>query len=201
MAVRATKTEPKCKLCRHEKRDEIDAILELRSKLTRDPVTKELIWTAPKVLAQLAEWGVENPTEENIKTHWKRHCEVVSEESAAADDAAALEAFKKLLTGEAGHADADEMLRLVVSIWGAKVAEQIARGEVPNITTEQMLKAQAELTRRSTSETQHQLLTMFAQGMTQAAQLKGGEQVQLEAGDDVIEQAEDADFEPVEEAA
>lgn len=190
MAVRAIKTEPKCKLCRHPQRTEIDGLLELRSNLTRDPVTRKLIWTSPIVLAQLGEWGVENPTEENIKLHWKKHCEKVSGESVEEDNEAALAAIKNLQDGGV-HADTDENLRMVGSVWRAQFDAKIAKGEIPAVSTEHMLKAAAELTRRASSETQHQLLTMFAEGMTIAAgkqpkQIEGAEVIDVEA----VEEAE-----------
>ncbi|MBA2726532.1 MAG: hypothetical protein H0U53_11120 [Actinobacteria bacterium] len=174
MSVLAIKSEPLCKLCKHEQRAEIDAILELRSALTRGSDTPEgkkgaLVWPLPKVLVQLAEWGVVNPTDENVKIHWRKHCEVVREGVVAKAQATALDLVKRL-QGGGRHADPDEVLRLVISVYNEELIARIARGETVNIPGDLMMKAQAELTKRSHSETQNDLLTMFGRGMNEVGQ-------------------------------
>lgn len=178
MAVFASKTEPKCKLCRSDKRPEIDTILELRSDLTRGPDTAdgkkgELLWTAAKVLAQLAEWGIVNPTEENIKTHWKKHCSRVRSDVLEAAQNATLVKIEELRNG-GQHADVDDNLRLVGTLWREQIMARIARGEEVQISHQDMLKAAAELTRRAHSETQHELLTEFVGGMGRAMEAIAG---------------------------
>lgn len=200
MAVLASKSEPLCKICKHEKRAEIDAILELRSNLTRGddlPNGKKgpLLWNMEKVLAQLAEWELPNPTEENVKTHWRKHCTVVKTEQIEAAQHAVLVKLDDLRAG-GKHADPDEVLRLIITIYTEELYEKLARGEKSGIPGDLMMKAQQELTRRAHSETQNELLTMFGQGMSEAfkAIQAGPRQAQIEQADDVIDQ------EPVEEA-
>jgi hypothetical protein len=178
VAVLATKTEPKCKLCRSDKRGEIDVILELRSDLTRGPDTEdgkkgELLWPLPKVLEQLGAWGIVNPTEENVKNHWKKHCARIRTEAVEAAQTAALAKIEELREG-GQHADTDDNLRLVGTIWREQLMARIARGEEVVISTQDMLKAAAELTRRSASETQHELLSEFVGGMAAAAKAIAG---------------------------
>lgn len=199
MAVQVLKTEPKCKLCVHPRRAEIDELLELRSNLTRDPVSKQLIWTASAVIQQLAEWEVVNPTEENLKVHWKKHCAKVSAESVVGATNAGLELYEKLKSGEAQHADPDENLRLINSLWRAQMEEAMARGEVPKVPHDVMLKAIAEQTRRSSSETQHELLTMFVGSIGQG--IKTIAEAQPKQQGELIEAVEVAEFTVTEDAA
>ena len=80
MAVLKIASVGRCKLCKHPKRDEIDAWLEKRSNgevVDGNRVNLEY------ALARLAELGVENPTEDNVKNHWKKHCEKVADDALA----------------------------------------------------------------------------------------------------------------------
>lgn len=200
MSVIAIKTEPKCKLCRHEKRAEIDAILELRSNLTRGPETEdgkkgELLWPLSRVLEQLAEWEVPNPTEENVKGHWRKHCQVTTSKAVAEAQEVSDEEIERILAGGA-HADVDDSLRLVVSLWQAQVRQRAARGEAINISTQDMMKAAAELTRRQHNETQAELMSTFTQGLglalgAQPKQIEGAEVV--EATEYRVEDVEEAE--------
>lgn len=76
MPVRAARTEPKCKICQSDSRPEIDLILELRATKGKLPNGKMATLT-PVCQYLRSEFGIENPTKENIDTHWKKHCEVV----------------------------------------------------------------------------------------------------------------------------
>ncbi len=172
MAVLASKSEPLCKLCKHPKRAEIDAILELRSNYTRgddlpDGKKGPLLWTAEKVIEQLVEWGVHNPHIGNLKVHWKRHCTVVSEQSIIQAQSATLVKLDELRSG-GRHADPDEVLRLIITVFNEELLEKIARGDRSGVTGDLAMKAQAELTKRQHSETQNELLTLFGQATASA---------------------------------
>jgi len=85
MPVKAARMEPRCKICSHDRRPEIDLILELRSVHGKLPNGK--VATLTPVLQILgSEFGIENPTKENIDTHWKKHCEVVETLDEATSD-------------------------------------------------------------------------------------------------------------------
>lgn len=166
--VVATKSEPKCKLCRHPQRAEIDHLLELRAARTRGP-DGQLAYPLSVVLAKLEEWGVENPNEDNVKNHWRKHCEVVDEtrgtEVAVQVDDTRDEMLAIL---DAADATVDGGLRAVWDVGMQRLRRKILRGEDPGVTTDHMLKAAAELTKRSHNEAQHELMTALTGGIAQA---------------------------------
>jgi hypothetical protein len=187
-----SKSEPKCKLCRHPQRNEIDQLLLLRKELTRDPEGK-LMYTLPVVLKTLGEWGVENPTEDNIKNHLKRHCEVLADGAAPS------------ATGEEVHRIEQDMLEALdssdgtldgdlLSMWQIgklRLRKRILRGEDVGVTNDHMLKVAAELTKRSHNQSQHELITALtggiAQAIGQAAQPKQLGPVEFEVIDAEVE--------------
>lgn len=68
MSIVVFKTEFRCKFCKSGRRDEIDAILEKRSLgLTDEAGVKVNLSRALEMIAAL---GVENPTKDNINSHW-----------------------------------------------------------------------------------------------------------------------------------
>ena len=70
MGVAVVKTERRCKFCSHPRRADIDAELDLRSQLNGKPDENGVVHNLEYVLAKFAEWGVENPKAEKIKSHW-----------------------------------------------------------------------------------------------------------------------------------
>jgi hypothetical protein len=186
--VLAKKTELRCKLCRHERRAEIDALLELRSLRRKDEAG--VLVTLAVVLAQLAEWGVENPTEDNVKGHWKNHCEQVSEQQVADDTAQREDIIAKLLAGELDHVNVDEYLRLIVSVNHYELVERVKKGEKTGVTIDHSLKAIDGLTKRRHSDATADLFRAIGGAVAQAV---GGGKVQGEltaADEDVIEDGE-----------
>jgi hypothetical protein len=199
VAVLAVKNEPLCKICKSDKRADIDAILELRSLLTRGPNLPNgkkgpFLWNLEKVLKQLGEWGIPNPTEENVKTHWRKHCEVIKGEAVEAAQHAALVKIEELRAG-GKHADPDEVLRTIVTLYNEELLERIARGEKSGIPGDLMMKAQQELTKRAHSETQNELLSLFGKGMSAAVKvIQDGPR----AVPQIEEPVEDAEYEVIE---
>lgn len=196
MAVLATKSVPSCKLCKHPRRAEIDVLLEKRSDKVRDPGTKKLLFTGEIVKRLLAEqFDVENPTDENINVHWRKHCEKVSEEEAQ-EVASALDEHQEellaLVDGSDGTVDGD--LRVLFKLGMARIRGRILRGEDGGVSVDHVLKASAELTKRQDNEVKRDVLTALAGGvglaLSQAMQPK-----QLSQPVEVI------DAEPVEETA
>ena len=192
MAVLALKTEPKCKLCSHPNRAEIDVLLEKRSKGEFDDKGRR--FNADYVLEILGGWGVVNPTLENLKNHWKKHCELVSAEEAeqVASQLSELNAEMLAILDESdGTVDAD--LRAMFKLGMKRIRGKILSGNDPGVTPEMSLKAAGELTKRAHNESTRELLGTLAGGLALAlAQPQQPKQ---------IEGAEVIDVEPVEEAA
>lgn len=171
MAVIASKTEPKCKLCVHAERIRIDELIEMRSKRLKDEqgVTVNL----PYVLAALAELGVQNPTEENVKNHWKKHCEVVKEETKEALDSHREQALDELRQ-RAKSMSLEELME-----WVARqgVEEAMLRELLDGksgVTLDHSMKAVDTLTRRKQENAQRKFFEAVGGGIAMA--LTGGTQ-------------------------
>ena len=185
MAVLATKTEPKCKLCRHPNRTEIDALLEKRSNGETDDQGRR--FNQEYVLEILATWGVKNPTAENIKNHWRKHCEVVSVETAEEQEQA-LDELKKdmlaILDESDGSVDGDLLATFRLGI--ARVRGRILRGEDPGVTLDLAMKAAGELSKRQHNEAGRELLGALVGGIGRAL-AEPRQPRQLEQPGEVIE--------------
>ena len=164
MPVTVLKSEPKCKLCRSDFRTEIDALLEQRSNRAFDEAGNRI--NEQYVLEKCAEYGVPNPTPDNLKLHWAKHCTVESNEVVTAAASAQLDKLEELLAG-GEHANLDEALRSIVTLGVAGFRERIAKGMNP-ISVDHVLKAAAELTRRSHNEAQEDLLSALTGGLAKA---------------------------------
>jgi hypothetical protein len=201
--VTRLKTEPKCKLCQHPKRDDIDALLERRSQREKDE--NGVLINGDYVLAVLAEWGVVNPTKENIGVHWRKHCERITggkgEEIDAGQQAALEELIEILQSGE--YADnMDGQLERLWDLGLAEVKRRIMRGDSSGITLDQMRWIAGERTRRRDNESRNDLLTALTQGIATAeitavkAVVSARPAIPVETGNELV--AEPADFEEVE---
>jgi hypothetical protein len=177
MAVVPTKTEPRCKLCTSDFRTEIDTLLERRSNREYDEHGNRI--NEQYVMERLVEWGINNPTSDNIKNHWAKHCEVGTAEAITAAQTAQLDALESILAG-GEHANLDEALRTIVTLGVAGFREKVAKGMNP-ITVDHVLKAAAELTRRSHNEAQEDLLQSLIGGIG-AALSPGKQPKQIAAG-------------------
>lgn len=167
MAVLATKTEPKCKLCRHPNRAEIDALLEKRSKGETDDQGRR--FNQEYVLEILATWGVKNPTAENIKNHWRKHCEVVSAETVEEQEQALDELKTQMLAildESDGSVDGDLLATFRLGI--ARIRGRILRGEDPGVSLDHAMKAAAELSKRQHNEAGRELLGALVGGIGRA---------------------------------
>jgi hypothetical protein len=164
MPVVPIKTELRCKICKSDFRTEIDALLEQRSNRESDEQGNRI--NLQYVQEKMIEYGVKNPTLDNVNAHWKNHCEVGSAEAITAAQSAQLDALEELLAG-GEHANLDEALRTIVTLGVAGFREKVAKGMNP-ITVDHVLKAAAELTRRSHNEAQQDLLTSLIGGIGQA---------------------------------
>jgi hypothetical protein len=167
MAVLAIKTEPKCKLCQHSHRPEIDLLLEKRSKGEVDADGNKV--NEEYVLAKLTEWGVVNPNKANLTGHFKRHCEVVTDDEAAQVQQELSELNQQMLAAmDESDGSIDGDLRAIFKIGMKRIRGRILQGQDPGITLDHALKSSAELTKRSHNEAQRELLGTLGAGLAQA---------------------------------
>lgn len=162
MPVLATKTELRCKLCAHPRRPEIDALLERRSKRERDEDGNNI--NVDYVRGRLREMGVPNPTAENIKVHWKKHCEVITSRELDVRQEAAIETVEKAKRGEL-EVSADEFLDFVIAQGFAEAEARILLDGRAGVTIDQALKAVEAKTRRRQEEAQADLLRSLGGGI------------------------------------
>ena len=191
MGVLPSKTVASCKLCKHDRRSEIDELLLKRSLKTRDPVTKQLTHTADIIRQLLADdFGVENPTLENLAVHWKKHCQVVTD-AEVADVAKALDEHQEELLAIVDGSDGtvDSNLRVIHRLSMARIRGRILRGEDPGVSVDQGLKAVGELTKRQDNEAKHELLSALTGGIVDSI-AAGRQPKQIEAGEVEIIDAE-----------
>lgn len=180
MPVVATHSEYRCKLCRHDKRPEIDALLERRSRREKDREGRLI--NEQYVIARLREWDVPNPTRDNLNLHWKKHCEVISDEVVAEATKNVTEALEllgeRLLTRDLGP---DTLTDDLIEIAQVSLREQVAKGVMPKVTIDQALKAIDTKTRRKHNDRVNALLDVQAEALTQSlgfhrpAELEAGE--------------------------
>jgi len=165
MAVLAIKTEPKCKLCTHPARAEIDALIERRSN--REELEDGTRINIGYVIERLREFGVLNPNEENVKNHWQKHCTKTSSTTVVATQTAAAEKLIEILSGKV-VVDVNADLDRLWAIGLAEIEARIAAGERSGITPDVLLRVAQEKTRRAHNETQSELLNMLGNGLVNA---------------------------------
>jgi hypothetical protein len=193
MAVLPIKHEPKCKLCSHDRRPDIDAILELRSNLGVDDGGNRV--NLVYVLERFAEWGVVNPTADNVKNHWRKHCQVINSEAMEAAQSAALVELERM-DREGVHVDVNRDLDWMWGIGLAEIRGRVARGEKSGITPDMLMKVAAEKTRRQHNESQDELLKALTGGVAEAFTQLGRGPKALPIPVEVIEAVE-VEFEEV----
>lgn len=168
MAILATETARSCKLCRHARRPEIDALIEQRSNRTIKP---------DDFFAALTEMGVENPTVDNVKNHLKKHCRIVDEnvaereaevESALKD--LALTMFTEILGGDWREHDVspEVLIELQRRLYVHELELRIAAGLPTGITHDHVLKGIAEQTKRKQEDAVNELLRGVGRGVETA---------------------------------
>lgn len=192
MPVLPIKTELKCKLCKHPEREAIDALLEMRSNRQKDAAG--VLVNEAYVKDFLLKAGVDNPTLDNIKNHWKKHCEVVKEET------------KEALEGEREKAIADLMARAhEMSLddlmeWVARqgvheaMLRELLEGK-SGVTLDHSMKAVDTITRRKQENGQRKFFEALGGGIAKA--LSGGNVKQLEERGEVVQEIEAGEFSEV----
>lgn len=159
----ATETAPRCKLCQNAHRTEIDELIALRSQRLKK---------TPEILVQLAEWGVENPTADNLKMHLKNHVELVTPEeySQRADDVD--EVFTQIL-GDGWQnrvPTPDEANELVRALAVRDLYRKAKEGKGVGLTADHLLKSVAEATKRKSDERVGGLLGTLVGALTERQQ-------------------------------
>lgn len=166
MPVKPLKTQPRCKICMHDRRAEIDEVLHLRATHGKLPDGKVAMLTP--VLEHLAgEYGVENPTKENIDTHWKKHCEVVETQEEALGEQ---NAIRDAIEAELGEdwddriLNYDEVLKILFSFESKKLIKSLIRGDaLQGAAVERVLKMSQELNKQGGSNAVDELNEALAQ--------------------------------------
>jgi hypothetical protein len=197
MGVIARIHEPRCKICSHPRRVEIDALLEKRSQRIRDPETKKLLYSRDIVIKTLLEWGITNPTPDNVDRHWQKHCEVVSDaEATSLQDAlnAASQEMLDIINARDGSVEGD--LHAIRAMSMARLRQKALRNEDVGVTVDMGLKATTELTRRASSEAARDLLSTLAGGISKALGGPGRKEI---ADAEVVLEIEAAEVVEVEE--
>jgi hypothetical protein len=147
----AIKTELKCKICRHADRPLIDALLLKRSLRQKDddgnPVNLRY------VLDAMLDLGVENPTEENIKGHWKNHVELRDAEVVDKQTE-----NRKGALDRGDPVDVDAILDKVIRAGESDLDTLYEETGKANVTVDQMLKAAQIKSSRKQDEKVQQLL-------------------------------------------
>lgn len=168
MAIQPIATELRCKLCKHDRRPEIDALIEQRSR-------REI--NGDELLSKLVEVGVDNPNLDNVKNHLKKHCRIVDEAVAQAEErvivelkAVAVAMFEETL-GEGWRlrpippeALIDLQRRLYVHELELRVAEGLPSG----VTHDHVLKGVAEQTKRKQEDAISELMRGVGRGVEAA---------------------------------
>lgn len=169
MPVIAVRSEPRCKLCSHARRDEIDALLELRSNgKSVDGQRVNLEY----VLAKFAEFGVDNPNRDNVTIHWRKHCEKVTEdEFEQRKDVVEKKMDEMFERAMAGGVDVEADLDFLWALGIEQVRERVKNGQPAGITVDHLMKIAAEKGRRGQNEAQAELLK--ALGASTALAIKG----------------------------
>ena len=189
--IRQLKTENRCKICSSPHRKEIeDLILRRSDRIKADDGSKVNL---DYLLAAMAQYGIENPTAENVKGHWKNHIEKVPAEEVAADIEVIEAAVQEMESGNFSFEDLDEGLRFFFTVGIRNLRRKIAAGEDPGITHDHLLKTAGEITKRRTNDAQAELMKALGGGIERVfTKALGGDDEPKQ-----IEGAEVIDVEPV----
>jgi hypothetical protein len=170
MPIVALATEPKCKICRSERRGEVDELLLLRSRRARDTDGQRV--TLTYVRECMREWGIVNPTQENITVHLRKHCAIID---APGED---FELERHYLSGEAkelaarfdeqGPANADTLPDRVIAVYDLQMRADLRAGVVPRVTADQARAMIDTKTRRRQNERITDLLDIHTAALTGA---------------------------------
>lgn len=184
--------EPKCKICGSADRDEIDALLLLRSDRAKDSAGVAV--TTEYVVRRCVALGVVNPNKANLTTHWKRHCDVVDDEERGAHEESVEDIFAELLSGKADEIDVDRALKAMLKQGFSDFVARVKAGKAA-ISVDQMVKIADALERRKQSDAQRELLGALTEGIGSWAGAIVGAAVPAQLGPGEV--VHDAEFEEI----
>jgi len=166
LAVRQVKSEQRCKLCKSPHRAEIDQLLLQRSNRVVLPDGTAV--NGDFVKARALELGVENPTHENLTSHWKNHCQVVDRN----DEEEIAEAVKSVL-GDITPEQLQEMtaadrLELLEQQGFLELQARLLRTGKTGITIDQLIRINELKQRQKSNEDQRRFLGALGAGLTAA---------------------------------
>lgn len=179
--VVAIKRELRCKICRDQRRAEIDALLLRRSQSEKDADGNRI--NLEYVKAKMAEWGIPNPTDENVKTHWRKHCEIVGDGTTEAQETAATAVVDAFRGGDTSGVlvNPDEALDLIITQGMAEMDARVRVDGKAGITVDHVMKAIEVKTRRKQDDGINKVLRELGAGIGNAVLRKAGAAAALPA--------------------
>ena len=171
MAVQIIKKSPNCKFCKHERSDDINALLDRHHFKEKGPDGKLL--TLRTVYEILTSWGIDNVNRENYLSH-RKHIRFVDDETRHAqiaagtqDDEDWIEAQKRVLAraGERTGDVADRVVETQLLIFEEWTNIQLKRGTIKPGTLDQVKGLIGEKTKRKSSDAQDELLKALGGGI------------------------------------
>lgn len=166
LAVRAVKTEHRCKLCKNPHRGEIDALLLQRSQRVILPDGTPV--NGDFVKARLVEFGVENPTHENLTLHWKNHCETVDAEEEAEIEAVVDSVLANVTVDELRAMTTADRLDLLELQGYVEIQARLRKTGKTGLTTDQLLRIAELKQRQKANEDQRRFLGALGAGLQMA---------------------------------
>ena len=176
MAVQPTANEPRCKICKSPHRPLLEHLLELRSRGLSDNDGKRVNFEY-FLAVYVEKHNGETIRKESVQNHWKKHCEMLSDEEAV------MKAEAEALTNEAKAAifervlgpdwrerkkTPDEYLEVLREIAFVELHDKLLVGAPSGVTVDHALKAIDSSTRRKQEETTATLIRQLATGIGMA---------------------------------
>lgn len=164
MAVHILREASRCKLCRASKafgrpeESEVNLLLEARSQRKKDEFGRQV--NLGYVLGRYAELGIDNPTEDNVKSHLK-HIEFIHDSVAAQNerDREQAEAQVRAELNQVSGADvADQIIDFELRVYLAERQIKAERGEIDALTADQIRGFIGEKTKRKHNDAQDELM-------------------------------------------
>ena len=163
LAVRQIKTEFRCKLCKSPHRGEIDELLLQRSNRVQLPDGTRV--TGDYVKAKLVELGVENPTHENLTSHWKNHCQVVDAAEEAEITAQVESLLATITLDELKSMSTADRLDLLEQQGYLELQARLRKTGKTGLTTDQLLRIAELKQRQKSNEDQRRFLGALGVGI------------------------------------
>jgi hypothetical protein len=176
VAVQPTANEPRCKICKSAHRPLLEHLLELRSLGKADSEGKRVNFEY-FLAVYVEKHDGETIRKESVQNHWKKHCELLSDEEAV------LKAEAEAMTNEAKAAifdrvlgegwrdrpkTADEYLEVLRELAFVELHDKVITGANTGVTVDHALKGIDSQTRRKSEETAAIVLRQLSAGIGRA---------------------------------